>query len=123
MRCGCSRPFPRPFAAASLKHTMPLALSRTIRYISAAIRRGLIEARTDAAAHMRPGDISAAIRRGLIEALTFILHTKGAGGFPRPFAAASLKHPMQSSFSCPSSPSFPRPFAAASLKHEPGPDG
>ena len=60
--------------------------------ISAAIRRGLIEARCSRRAARRLRRlISAAIRRGLIEAIHADGREAGGGGFPRPFAAASLK--------------------------------
>ena len=108
---------------------------------SAAMRRGLIEARKRisvrwracrrfprpcAAASLklrvrsRPLTIvlefSAAMRRGLIEAPRTDAAAPASASFPRPCAAASLKPPK-----CLWVPSvrsrFPRPCAAASLKH------
>ena len=86
--------------------------------------------------------ISAAIRRGLIEAMISDSCFASRSAFPRPFAAASLKpYPNQSKLTlylsisaairrglieallwtdigCSHMPRFPRPFAAASLKRE-----
>ena len=60
--------------------------------------------------------ISAAIRRGLIEAIATSAGWRGAAGsFPRPFAAASLKR-VSGGHSEFFGLTFPRPFAAASLK-------
>ena len=61
--------------------------------ISAAIRRGLIEAPLYEIWTRHPGSISAAIRRGLIEAVDTQAMESAANAFPRPFAAASLKPP------------------------------
>jgi len=86
--------YPRRFAAASLKrlghHGQPPAGNP----LSAAIRRGLIEAprgtrRTWTCCQRR---LSAAIRRGLIEARLGLACASGStSGYPRRFAAASLK--------------------------------
>ena len=61
------------------------------REISAAIRRGLIEAYIRLVFQDRERVISAAIRRGLIEAALPFDERRSAPRFPRPFAAASLK--------------------------------
>ena len=109
--------------------------------ISAAIRRGLIEAYSILGNTLSVNKISAAIRRGLIEARIdpqYLLQV--CSKFPRPFAAASLKHAtvrddIQDSVDISAAirrglieargaptlsrrraPPFPRPFAAASLK-------
>ena len=60
--------------------------------------------------------ISAAIRRGLIEAAGRLRPVRQRGAFPRPFAAASLKH-TRAKLEEVIRQAFPRPFAAASLKH------
>ena len=112
--------------------------------ISAAIRRGLIEAGAECEAPRSLSTISAAIRRGLIEA-TKAWYDRGVSflRFPRPFAAASLKQQVglgriQRHVDAISAAirrglieadyayetlirrnRFPRPFAAASLKPAP----
>ena len=85
--------------------------------ISAAIRRGLIEAVLQhPRRHVLVDLISAAIRRGLIEAEPCRRPwPRPAPGFPRPFAAASLKR-REARVGRRRREGFPRPFAAASLK-------
>ena len=87
--------------------------------ISAAIRRGLIEAQLVEASIRTRKTISAAIRRGLIEAgmRGSLIPVNVESRFPRPFAAASLKPAVWDKVG-ERNARFPRPFAAASLKHD-----
>ena len=90
--------FPRLYAAASLKLRLALKLERQIRKFSAALCRGLIEASTPAPARRRRGRFSAALCRGLIEAHAAPRRARRRHpGFPRLYAAASLKRRARSS--------------------------
>ena len=87
---------------------------------SAALCRGLIEAgRLSRACAVEVGRFSAALCRGLIEATCAHPEpSRGAGSFPRLYAAASLKlegvSPVARTVY-----RFPRLYAAASLKRRP----
>ena len=86
------RGFPRLYAAASLKLVEPLYGTLICAQFSAALCRGLIEARRPRAS----SDWS-------------------ASRFPRLYAAASLKHHSGPPLAIPGA-GFPRLYAAASLK-------
>ena len=90
--------FPRLYAAASLKLLAHLAGSLAATVFSAALCRGLIEAvRSDAPALVvEVRQFSAALCRGLIEAQHIpepgdLVLRQAQRGFPRLYAAASLK--------------------------------
>ena len=139
---GTSKPgFPRLYAAASLKLPRRRARRAAVQRFSAALCRGLIEAASRAIGETAIAAFSAALCRGLIEATHSALPDFARPpGFPRLYAAASLKHDFASvdglgtaEFSAalcrglieaderraqPSQPRarFPRLYAAASLK-------
>ena len=134
--------FPRLYAAASLKHEVAQDGPRFVDGLSAALCRGLIEAkkragmmspcscrfpRLYAAASLKrrrgpPGSprdrqLSAALCRGLIEAGRRPAAPGSPGPrFPRLYAAASLKPPPRAA-ALATTLRFPRLYAAASLKH------
>ena len=115
LRLALSR-FPRLYAAASLK----LGWHRTSRAVddefSAALCRGLIEASIRGRTSPSPFPFSAALCRGLIEAAPGTgTGPQSARGFPRLYAAASLKLQTAPLVSC-LLIGFPRLYAAASLK-------
>ena len=89
---GCPGGFPRLYAAASLKREIDQDAVDARRAFSAALCRGLIEARWS----MPTG-------------------SGGCAGFPRLYAAASLKPTKNGMFGEPFK-RFPRLYAAASLK-------
>ena len=85
--------FPRLYAAASLKPHIPNRIVIHLQTFSAALCRGLIEASDAFRDKEQKEPFSAALCRGLIEAG----HPKPYSdpppdGFPRLYAAASLKH-------------------------------
>ena len=84
---------------------------------SAALCRGLIEAPSAGSAHEEIREFSAALCRGLIEANQSCetVHPR-VGGFPRLYAAASLKR-YDKRGTKRDARRFPRLYAAASLKH------
>ena len=114
--------FPRLYAAASLKQLAWCAGPLVVRWFSAALCRGLIEARPlRRRGNDRAGRFSAALCRGLIEARR--LHPsfpRPLHGFPRLYAAASLKQPARGYRHGGRAGGFPRLYAAASLKLVPG---
>ena len=84
--------FPRLYAAASLKHADHARHLGDGSAFSAALCRGLIEARVRGPARRRRYRFSAALCRGLIEAVNHQPALgRRSGGFPRLYAAASLK--------------------------------
>ena len=86
--------FPRLYAAASLKRRAIFLFREWRPRFSAALCRGLIEASFARGMTRRPEVFSAALCRGLIEAARAGMFTcLRANGFPRLYAAASLKHP------------------------------
>jgi len=135
-----SSSYPRRFAAASLKRPALCSGGGRGSKLSAAIRRGLIEACSRGGRPRRCRALSAAIRRGLIEALRCLRCHPPHCCYPRRFAAASLKRmtPALQTRACASlsaairrglieawekascvegvSRGYPRRFAAASLK-------
>ena len=95
---GRSARFPRLYAAASLKPCRyPGRLWRSRRKFSAALCRGLIEAPIRFLCSPSFLVFSAALCRGLIEAPSIAsCRYQSAAGFPRLYAAASLKPATQS---------------------------
>ena len=109
--------FPRLYAAASLKPARPSLPSPGFRPFSAALCRGLIEAILRRKHVVPERRFSAALCRGLIEAMSPLSRSRfDREGFPRLYAAASLK-PDQALCRADWPPvCFPRLYAAASLK-------
>ena len=109
--------FPRLYAAASLKPALREARAGMAGRFSAALCRGLIEARAPVVQGLRaPGAFSAALCRGLIEARYAHQGEERRGeGFPRLYAAASLKRGPGTADGK-TVLRFPRLYAAASLK-------
>ena len=89
----CLHGFPRLYAAASLKRVGGGSLAREPGHrFSAALCRGLIEARILATRTRTTVWFSAALCRGLIEASATCASARcSSSGFPRLYAAASLK--------------------------------
>ena len=108
--------FPRLYAAASLKRADPGEDTDLRHVFSAALCRGLIEACWGRRSRGRPSRFSAALCRGLIEAPRGWLHRGSSSRcFPRLYAAASLKRPLETDVRI-GRGGFPRLYAAASLK-------
>ena len=108
--------FPRLYAAASLKLLSVHALERRKHTFSAALCRGLIEARIRARGAQSSNRFSAALCRGLIEAGRGV---KNSGSITR-FSAALCRGLIEATswrgWSGRRSDGFPRLYAAASLK-------
>ena len=109
--------FPRLYAAASLKTAPPSRGWMWLAGFSAALCRGLIEETRREAAGTWWRRFSAALCRGLIEdAQASTVSAALAAGFPRLYAAASLKRDGHHHGSHERASGFPRLYAAASLK-------
>ena len=118
---GIPRCFPRLYAAASLKQLRQLSGRLRRQPFSAALCRGLIEARWPARSRRPGGRFSAALCRGLIEAPPAPAPRSSAA---RTFSAALcrglIEAPTSTSWCVIRTPGFPRLYAAASLKLRPG---
>ena len=109
--------FPRLYAAASLKLQVVGPRAAVLLAFSAALCRGLIEARPAWFRSPPSPRFSAALCRGLIEASSPSASSSARlPGFPRLYAAASLKPGYASWYELRGAQSFPRLYAAASLK-------
>ena len=90
------RGFPRLYAAASLKQRDAARPGPVRVKFSAALCRGLIEALPVTVALRSDSRFSAALCRGLIEAwVAWGVEEDPLRGFPRLYAAASLKRPLR----------------------------
>ena len=111
--------FPRLYAAASLKPRAARDLGDGLPGFSAALCRGFIEASCIRGLSSQRITFSAALCRGFIEAPRLARTAASRSrGFPRLYAAASLKRAVRLYVGHAKWRRFPRLYAAASLKHD-----